>query len=201
MKDGVDGGDWPLEDDVLIERARGGDVPSYECLVERYQELAFRCAFLITRESGAAEDAAQEAFLRAYRALPRFRSGSPFRPWILRIVSNEAKRSQSSVLRQSRLAREASAQFPLYSARSAESEVLAAEVRGQIHLAVESLSEMDQLVIAYRFVLGLSEGEMAAAMHCRPGTVKSRLSRALSRLRSKLAAHEPDFSRLALSDA
>ena len=181
-----------LDDDDLVERACRGDVTAYENLVERYQGLAFRSAFLVTRETHAAEDAAQEAFIRAYRALPRFRLGSPFRPWLLRIVGNEARRRTASNVRQRNLALQA-ASGPQAIPRSVESQVLASELRGQLHRAIEELSETDQLVIAYRFVLGLSEAEMAAAMNCRRGTVKSRLSRALDRLKSRLAIHEPEL--------
>jgi RNA polymerase sigma factor (sigma-70 family) len=185
--------DGALEDDMLIERARGGDIPAFETLVERYQALAFRSALLVTRETGAAEDAAQEAFLRAFRALPRFRAGSPFRPWLLRIVGNEARRRQASNVRQQNLAAQASYVIPFTTERSVEAQVLDVELRTRLHAAIEALPETDQLVIAYRFVLGLSESEMAAAMNCRRGTVKSRLSRALDRLRSRLGIHEPEL--------
>ena len=79
----------PLEEAELIERARRGEVVAYEELVLRYQDVAIRTAYLIAPDSDA-EDAAQEAFVKAWSALPRFRAGSPFRPWLLRIVANEA---------------------------------------------------------------------------------------------------------------
>ena len=79
------------EDDAeLAERARRGDVAAYERLVRRYQQLAVRTAYVITGQSADAQDAAQEAFVKAYYAMGRFRSGAPFRPWLLRIVANEA---------------------------------------------------------------------------------------------------------------
>src|SRR5207237_4956614 len=81
----------PLDDAALIERARNGDVNAYEELVQHYQELAFRVAYQVTSNAADAEDAAQEAFVNAYYALGRFRSGAPFRPWLLRIVANEAR--------------------------------------------------------------------------------------------------------------
>ena len=80
----------PLEDAELVDLARDGDVPAYEELVTRYQGIAHRVAWLVTRQAGEAEDAVQEAFVKAYYALPRFRRGAPFRPWLLRIVANEA---------------------------------------------------------------------------------------------------------------
>ena len=78
------------DDDGAVRAARDGDRDALAALVARYQEVAFRAAFLITRDPAAAEDIAQEAFLRAYGALASFRIGEPFRPWLLRIVTNLA---------------------------------------------------------------------------------------------------------------
>ena len=76
---------------ALIERARQGDQAAYGELVRDHQEIAFRVAFLITRSAPDAEDVTQEAFIKAWRALGRFRTDAPFRPWLLRIVANEAQ--------------------------------------------------------------------------------------------------------------
>ena len=81
----------PSKDAELTARARDGDVGAYEELVTRYQGIAFRVAWLVVHNRGDAEDAVQDAFVKAYYALPRFRPGAPFRPWILRIVANEAR--------------------------------------------------------------------------------------------------------------
>lgn len=193
--------DGVLDDDMLIQQASKGDVSAYEELVTRYQDIAFRSAYLITQDAGAAEEAAQDGFIKAYRALHRFRQGSPFRPWLLTIVTNEARRRKSSSLRQERLALHLSTYQRPSLGPSVEAEVLATELREQLHHAIEALSRTDQLVLAYRFVLGLSESEMAAAMNCRQGTVKSRLSRALARLRSALAVREPELLRMRTTDA
>ena len=101
MTDRVEG--RPLEDVELARLARDGDVQAYGELVERYREVAFRTAWLITRSSAEAEDAAQEAFVKAFYALDRFRAGEAFRPWVLRIVTNEAKNRRRSVGRRERL--------------------------------------------------------------------------------------------------
>ena len=93
----------PLEDAELVDLARDGDVRAYEELVSRYQGLAYRVAWLVARQAGEAEDAVQEAFVKAYYALPRFRPGAPFRPWLLRIVANEARNRVRSTRRQERL--------------------------------------------------------------------------------------------------
>src|SRR5579859_5935590 len=88
-----------LEESELVERARGGEAAAYEMLVRRYQALAFRVAFVLLGDAAEAEDAAQEAFLKAWQALPRFRAGAPLRPWLLRIVANEARNRRSAAAR------------------------------------------------------------------------------------------------------
>jgi RNA polymerase sigma factor (sigma-70 family) len=174
----------PLEDEELIERARHGDVRSYEELVQRYQGIAVRTAYLITRAAADAEDAAQEAFVKAYFALGRFRAGAPFRPWLLRIVSNEARNRRRSDRRREHLALRLAEDRPSGDAApSPEASVLAAERDRLLLEALGGLKEDDRLVIGYRYFLELSEAEMATALGCRRGTVKSRLSRALARLR------------------
>jgi RNA polymerase sigma-70 factor (ECF subfamily) len=177
----------PLEDVELVERARGGDIAAYGELVDRYREVAFRTAWLITRSSGDAEDAAQDAFVKAFYALARFRRGEAFRPWILRIVSNEARNRRRSAARRERLALRAERERgPGDAAPSPEAATLAREDRERLLGALERLSERDRSVIAYRYLLELSEAETAEALGVRPGTVKSRLSRALERLRATL---------------
>jgi RNA polymerase sigma factor (sigma-70 family) len=189
MTDRVEG--RPLEDVELARLARDGDVHAYGELVERYREVAFRTAWLITRSSAEAEDAAQEAFVKAFYALGRFRAGEAFRPWILRIVSNEAKNRRRSVGRRERLTvRLAQDRGSGDAAPSPEAALLSAERREGLLEAVNRLQEKDRLAIACRYFLDLSEAETAAALGWRRGTVKSRLSRALERLRAELGEHD-----------
>lgn len=177
----------PTEEDQLVEHARNGDVGAYEELIKRYQHLALRIAFLITRDQGEAEDAIQEAFIKAHRALGRFRRGSPFRPWILTIVSNEAKNRASSSSRRAALTLRAEQDRPSGDAApSPEAAALAAETRTEVLHALESLDEKDRLVLSYRYFLDLSEADMAAALGVARGTIKSRLSRAQARLKTRL---------------
>jgi RNA polymerase sigma-70 factor, ECF subfamily len=178
----------PLEDAELVERARRGDTDAYGVLVRRYQELAIRVAYLITGQAAEAEDVAQEAFVRAYYALGRFRPGTSFRAWLLRIVANEARNRRQAARRRADLMSRASG----YSASggvepSPEAAAVANERRRALLNAVSMLNEQDRLVIAYRFFFDFSEAEMAEALGCARGTVKSRLSRALGRLRRALA--------------
>ena len=93
-----------MEDAKLAERAREGDTAAYERLVRLHQAGAFRAAYLVTGDASEAEDAAQEAFVKAYRALGRFRPGAPFRPWLLAIVSNEARNRRRASGRRTNLA-------------------------------------------------------------------------------------------------
>jgi len=176
----------PLEDAELIERARRGEGMAYEELVRRYQDVAVRAAHVIAPD-GDAEDAAQEAFVKAYRALARFRTGSPFRPWLLRIVTNEARNRRRSAGRRTGLALRAAEDRPLGDAApSPESAVLASERRAALVAALNRLRDDDREVIGARYFLDLSEAETADTLGIPRGTVKSRLSRALGRLRAGL---------------
>ena len=178
-----------MDDAGLIELAKDGDVRAYGELVERYRDVAFRTAYLIARNAADAEDAAQEAFVKAYYALGRFRSNEPFPPWILRIAANEARNRRRAAGRRERVAlRLAERRGPGDAAPSPDAAVMAAESRAMLLAALEALPERDRLVVAYRYLLDLSEAETAAALGVRPGTVKSRLSRALARLRDALPA-------------
>jgi RNA polymerase sigma factor (sigma-70 family) len=177
----------PLEDAELVELAKGGDVRAYGELVDRYREISFRTAYLIARNSADAEDAIQDAFVKAYYALDRFRSADPFRPWILRIVSNEARNRRRSAGRRERLAlRVVERRGPGDAAPSPDAAAIAQETRRTLLAALESLPERDRQVIACRYLLELSEAETAQTLGIRPGTVKSRLSRGLARLRREL---------------
>jgi RNA polymerase sigma factor (sigma-70 family) len=177
----------PLPESDLVERARAGDAQAYEALVREHQGIAFRTAYLLTGSAADAEESAQDGFIKAYRALGRFRAGAPFRPWVLEIVANEARNRRRSAGRRTALALRAAAEAPSgEAAPSPEGVLLAAEERDDLLEAVNALRDDDRLVIACRYFLELSEEETAAALGIRRGTVKSRLSRALERLRAEL---------------
>ncbi len=183
--------DRPLDDATLLARARDGDEDAYRQMVSGHETIAFRTAWLITHSAADAEEAAQDGFLKAYRALDRFRPGAPFRPWLLKIVANEARNRRASATRHERLAarvveerREAGA------VPSAEATLLDSERRAGLLAALDRLSEADRTVIACRYLLELSEAETAGVIGKRPGTVKSRTSRALERLRAELEGND-----------
>ena len=153
-----------------------------------YQEVAFRTAYLITGDASEAEEATQEAFVKAYRALGRFRSGARFRPWLLTIVANEARNQRRAAARRAGLfLRAAREDTPENSPSSPEAAVLAAERREELLQALGGLREEARWAIGCRYFLGLSEEETAAILGCARGTVKSRLSRALKSLRTEIA--------------
>jgi RNA polymerase sigma factor (sigma-70 family) len=180
----------PDSETALVERARVGDVVAYETLVRAHQDIAFRTACLLAGSAADAEDAAQEGFVKAWRALPRFRAGAPFRPWLLAIVANEARNRRRAAGRRAGLALRVAAE-PSPGAGppvGPEGSVVASAERDELLAALAALDERDRAVLACRYLLELSEQETAAALGCRRGTVKSRSSRALERLRARLAA-------------
>ena len=151
----------------------------------RYQQVAFRTAYMITGSAAEAEEATQDGLMKAYRALDRFRSGADPRPWLLRIVANEARnRVRSSERRHVLELRSAEGSRPGDAAPSPEAAAIATEDRRRLLGLVNGLSEEDRLVISSRYFLELSSEETAAALGIPEGTVKSRLSRALARLRA-----------------
>src|SRR5712692_9628914 len=172
-------------DSELFARAQRGNQAAYEEIVQRYQQVAFRTAYMITRSAGDAEEAAQEGFVKAYRALGRFRAGADPRPWLLRIVANEARnRVRLSQRRHGLELRLAEGFRPGDAAPSPEAAAVATEDRRRLLDLVNALGEEDRLVISSRYFLELSGNETAAALGIPEGTVKSRLSRALTRLRA-----------------
>ena len=139
------------------------------------------------------EEAVQEGFVKAYYALPRFRAESPFRPWLLTIVANEARNRRKSAARRTRLALRAAEDRPSGDAApSPEAAVLEREQRELLMDAVNEMREEDRLVIGCRYFLGLSERETATTLRIPAGTVKSRLARALARLRGALEEREQE---------
>jgi RNA polymerase sigma-70 factor (ECF subfamily) len=177
----------PQVEAEFIERARNGDVHAFEELVRTHQEVAFRTAWVVSGGADDAEDAAQEAFVKAFAALPRFRSGAPFRPWLLTIVANEARNRRRSAGRRDALAlRLAEGSAATDAAASPETAALAAERRRLLFDGLARLADADREVIWLRYLLDLSVAEAAAALNVPVGTVKSRLSRALERLRNEI---------------
>ncbi len=179
--------DRPLDEAELVERARRGDLEAWETLVRAYQGIAFRTAYVLAGNAADAEEAAQDGFVKAQHALGRFRRGAPLRPWLLRIVANEARNRRRSAGRRERLVLlAAAASRPGDAVPSPEAALVVREDQERLLAAFERLPDGHRDAIACRYFLELSEEETAAALGVRRGTVKSRLARALARLREDL---------------
>lgn len=176
--------------DELVIGAKGGDVDAYAQLVRRHRDVAFRVAYLIVGSAADAEDAIQEAFVKAYRALDRFRPGAEFRPWLLKIVGNEARNVRRSAGRRLRYESQVAYQAASTNAvPSPETAYETADTRRLLLEAVNALPPRERLVVGLRYFLELSEHETAKAAGIPQGTVKSRLSRARQRLRATIEVH------------
>lgn len=177
----------PLNEQDLIQRAKSGDVAAFEALVETHRQIASRVAFLVVGDQSEAEDVTQEAFVKAYHAMSRFRADASFRPWLLRIVRNEALNQRRRRGRQERLSLRLT-HDPVSggAAPSPETTVLTAVERRTILEAVNALPDRYREVVTHRYLLGLSEAETASTLRIPAGTVKSRTARALHRLEGAL---------------
>ena len=151
--------------------------------MRRHQGIAYRTAVLVAGPADA-EDVVQEAFVKAYRALDRFRADGAFRPWILQIVANEASNAKRSAGRRYGLAVRSGRQAwvrPFVIAP--DQHLIINETRVAVAKLVDGLPERERQVVACRYFLDLSEAETAAVLGIPTGTAKSRLARGLARLR------------------
>jgi RNA polymerase sigma factor (sigma-70 family) len=176
----------PLDDEEIVTRARNGDLDAYQLLVTRHTASAFRTAALLGAGSEA-EDVIQEAFVKAYRKLPAYRGDSTFRSWLLAIVANETRNLHRSRSRRHGLFLRAAAVTPAdITEDGAIGATLAGERRETLVAALRRLPAKDREVIVCRFFLDLTESETVTTLGVPLGTVKSRTSRALAKLRGLL---------------
>ena len=175
------------EERDLVERARAGDHGAYATLVREHEQAAFRVAYVLLGSAADAEDVAQEAFVKAYRALGRFRAGSPFRPWLLRIVGNEARNHRRAAGRRS-VPSGSGARARAGAERVSRRTTSSSGARAARHLlaAVDALAEGERTAILARYVIGLTDEETAAALGVPRATVKMRAWRGLKKLRREL---------------
>ena len=178
----------------VVLQARAGDTTAYAALVQHHQEAAFRAAYLILHDSQAAEDVAQEAFIRAHHNLHRFQIGAAFRPWLLRIVTNLALNQARALGRRHALVERLGRRGP-ETEPPVDDTILATEESRTVWQAINRLGPEDRLILYLRYFLEQSEADMARIIGKAPGTVKSRLSRAGQRLRQVV---EKDFPQLRL---
>ena len=186
-----------VDEQDLIARAQRGEVQAYEQLVQQYEQIAFRVAYLITHEEHEAADAAQDAFLRAYRSLHSFKLGQPLRPWLLRIVTNTALNRILAAQRRDRMNERYTRQVMIENGDlSIEGLAVKREQQQRLIAAVSQLSPDQEALIALRYFLELPEAEVAAALNIPRGTVKSRLHRTLAKLREVIRRDYPDLIEL-----
>jgi RNA polymerase sigma-70 factor (ECF subfamily) len=187
-------------DAELIQRCREGEVEAFGLLVERYQDRVHNLVFRLLGHPEDALDAAQETFLRAYAALPRFELGQPFAPWLFRIATNYCfgvlrKRRPGVVSLDAMEEREADATLATVRGRNSgdpQEFVLEAVRDEEVQCAVLALPEPYRTVILLRYMEELSYEEIAAALEMPLGTVKTCLHRGRLRLRSSLAGSAGD---------
>jgi RNA polymerase sigma-70 factor (ECF subfamily) len=175
----------------LIKQAQRGDPGAWLQLVNQHQEAVFRLAYLLLGEADEAQDVAQEAFIRALHALDRFDPDRPLRPWLLRIAANLARNRRRAAGRYvAALKRWLQREPELIGPGPQETHAQQQEAQ-TLWQAVRRLGQADQEIIYLRYFMELSVAETAEAIGVAPGTVKSRLSRAMERLRQVIEREFP----------
>jgi RNA polymerase sigma-70 factor (ECF subfamily) len=169
---------------VLIQQAKKGDPGAYRVLVERHMRQAYNLAFSFVNDHAGAEDIAQDAFIRAYRALPSFRGEAEFGTWLFRIVTNLSL----NALRQRKplVDREAAMESIPSSHDSTEDTAHREEIRAHTERALHELPTLQRAVVILRHFDGLSTRQVSSILGCSEGTVKTHLFRGLKKLRAKL---------------
>ncbi len=174
-------------DQALVQRVQSGDQHAFELLVAKYQRRIFRLISRFVSDPATAEDIAQETFLRAYRAIGRFRGDSQFYTWLYRIAVNTAKRSASAgarspVFQENLHSSEGEETFAgseqLSTVETPEAVMATREIADAVKNALDCLPEELRTAIVLREIEGLSYEDIAQLMGCPPGTVRSRIYRA-----------------------
>ncbi|MEJ5210058.1 MAG: RNA polymerase sigma factor RpoE [Burkholderiales bacterium] len=181
-------------DQALVERAQAGDKHAFELLVAKYQRKLGRLLSRFIRDPAEVEDVAQETFIKAYRALPSFRGDSAFYTWLYRIAINTAKNYLVSQGRRAPTSTEFDAEEAegfeeadlLRDVDTPEAALLTKEIGETVTAAMEALPEELRTAITLREIDGLSYEEIAQAMNCPIGTVRSRIFRAREAIAEKL---------------
>jgi len=181
-------------DQQLVERVQRGDKAAFDLLVSKYQRKIFRLLSRLIRDQAEVEDIAQEAFIKAYRALPNFRGDSAFYTWLYRIAINTAKNHLVSQGRRAPTTTEADIEEAetfddgdqLRDLNTPESMLLSKQVGEAVNRAIDQLPEDLRTAIVLREIEGLSYEEIAESMSCPIGTVRSRIFRAREAIAQEL---------------
>ena len=181
-------------DQRLVERVQRGDKKAFELLVTKYQRKLNRLLSRFIRDPSEVEDVAQEAFIKAYRALPSFRGDSAFYTWLYRIAVNTAKnylvaaarRAPTSTAIDSEEAESFEEGHQLRHMNTPEAELMSKQVAATVNQTMEALPEELRVAITLREIEGMSYEDIAAAMSCPIGTVRSRIFRARETIAAKI---------------
>lgn len=181
-------------DQQLVERVQRGDKAAFDLLVTKYQRKIFRLLSRMVRDPAEVEDVAQEAFIKAYRALPNFRGDSAFYTWLYRIAINTAKNWLVSQGRRAPTSTETEIEDAetfddgehLRDLNTPDAMLLTRQVADAVNRAIEELPEDLRTAIVLRELEGLSYEEIAETMNCPIGTVRSRIFRAREAIAEEL---------------
>jgi len=181
-------------DRQLVARAQRGDKQAFELLVEKYQRKLARLLSRFIRDPAEVEDVTQEAFIKAYRALPAFRGDSAFYTWLYRIGINTAKNYLMAMGRRAPTSTEVEAEEAegfeeaeqLRDINTPESLLLSKEIARTVNATIEQLPEELRTAIQMREIEGMSYEDIAKAMDCPIGTVRSRIFRAREAIAEQL---------------
>jgi RNA polymerase sigma-70 factor (ECF subfamily) len=179
---------------LLVERVQSGDQEAFGLLVAKYQRKLLRLVMRLVRDPAEAEDVTQEAFIKAYRALPNFRGESAFYTWLYRIGVNTAKNWLIAQGRRTPLLNDivadesegADAESLLHDVETPERMLLSKQIGETVNAAMEALPEDLRTAITLREIEGLSYEEIAQVMDCPIGTVRSRIFRARDAIAARL---------------
>jgi RNA polymerase sigma-70 factor (ECF subfamily) len=181
-------------DQQLVERAQRGDRKAFELLVSKYQRKLARLLSRFIRDPAEVEDVAQEAFIKAYRALPSFRGESAFYTWLYRIGINTAKNYLVALGRRAPTTTEFDSEDAenfedadhLRDVHTPENELMSKQIAQTVNDTMEALPEELRTAIVLREIDGLSYEEIATVMNCPIGTVRSRIFRARETIADRL---------------
>jgi RNA polymerase sigma-70 factor, ECF subfamily len=181
-------------DQQLVERAQRGDKAAFELLVSKYQRKLARLLSRFIRDATEVEDVTQEAFIKAYRALPTFRGDSAFYTWLYRIGINTAKNYLAAMGRRAPTTTEIDSEEAegyedgdqLRDLNTPENQMMSRQVAETVNQTLESLPEELRSAITLREIEGLSYDDIADIMNCPIGTVRSRIFRAREAIAAKL---------------
>ena|SRR5690348_3449167 len=185
----------PVDEEVLVKRARGGDLGAYDELVQRYQERIYATVYHMTSNHEDANDLAQESFIKAFQALKSFKGGSSFYTWLYRIAVNKTinflKQRKNRIhmsLNDLDFNTEHDPDLVAFiSDKTPRREASLSELQDKLNAALMKLSEPHRLVVVLHDVQGLSHEEIAKVMECNIGTVRSRLFYARQQLQAWLS--------------